>query len=213
MIKAVIFDRDGVLIDSEFTNVKAAELAFSEFGIALSQQEKDWIVGRHPDDYLIPLLEKYGIENDDKFRKLQSERYFKILDSTPFFEKAIDLLKELHDKKLVLGLCTSSDKETTFRLLEKKGIRDLFQEVVAKGDCSKRKPNPEPYLITAKKLGVQPDECLVIEDSDIGLKSALNAGMKCVIIFNEYTKNQNFTGAFKVVGSADEIELEEVISL
>jgi len=72
MIKAVIFDRDGVLIDSEFTNVKAAELAFQEFGITLTPEEKDWVVGRHPDDYLIPLMEKYDI-NYEKYRELQKK--------------------------------------------------------------------------------------------------------------------------------------------
>lgn len=212
MIKAIIFDRDGVLIDSEFTNVKAAELAFSEFGIILTQQEKDWIVGRHPDEYLIPLKEKYDIDYG-KYREFQRKYYIEIFESTPLFEETIKLLKAIYDKGIALALCTSSNRELTIHLLERIGIQDLFQVLVTKGDYSKRKPDPEPYIVTAGKLGVKPEDCLVIEDSDVGLKSAIGAGMKCIIIYNEYTKNQDFTGAFKVVNSADKIDLEEVTSL
>lgn len=210
MIKAVIFDRDGVLIDSEATNIKAAELAFGEFGIKLTQEEKDGIVGRHPDDYLIPFKEKYDIDYE-KYRELQRKYYIEYFGSTPLFEGTINLLKEISSRGITLALCTSSNRELTFQLLERIGVRDLFQVVVAKGDYSKRKPDPEPYMVTAEKLGIKPEDCLVIEDSDVGLKSAIGAGMKCVVIYNEYTRNQDFTGAFKVVSSADIIDLEELI--
>ena len=211
MIKAVIFDRDGVLVDSEFANVKAAELAFDEFGILLTQQEKEWIVGRHPDDYLIPFKEKYDLDYE-KYRQLQRKHYSGIFQSTPIFEETIKFLKAIHHKGIALAICTSSNRELTSRLLERIGIQDLFQVIVAKGDYSKRKPDPEPYIVTAEKLGLEPEDCLVIEDSDVGLKSAINAGMKCIVIFNEFTKDQDFTGALRVTSSADKIDLEEVIS-
>ena len=211
MIKAVIFDRDGVLIDSEYTNVKAAELAFGELGIWLTEDEKKWIVGRHPSDYLIPLMEKYDFDYD-KYRELQREKYHQVLESTPVFEKTIKLVKEIHRKGLSIALCTSSNRTDSVKILEDIGIKNLFTAIVTKEDYSKRKPDPEPYLITAQKLGIRPEDCLVIEDSEIGLKSASSAGMKCIIIYNEYTKGHDFSGALDVVGSADEIRLEEIIS-
>jgi HAD superfamily hydrolase (TIGR01509 family) len=70
------------------------------------------------------------------------------------------MLKAFYDKGITLALCTSSNRELTFRLLERIGIQDLFQVVVAKGDYSKRKPDPEPYMVTAEKLGVEPSEVI-----------------------------------------------------
>lgn len=211
MIKAVIFDRDGVLIDSEYTNVKAAELAFGEFGIQLTEDEKQWIVGRHPLDYTIPLMEKYDFDFD-KYRALQREKYRQVLESTPVFEKTIELLKEIHRKGLLIALCTSSNRADSEKILEGIGIKKLFTELVTKEDYSKSKPDPEPYLLTAQRLGVKPEECLVIEDSEMGLKSALSAGMQCIVIYNEYTKGHDFSGALEVVSSADEINSEDIIS-
>jgi len=211
MIKAVIFDRDGVLIDSEYTNVKAAELVFGEFGIELTEDEKRWIVGRHPLDYTIPLIKKYDFDFD-KYRALQREKYHQVLELTPVFDKTIKLLKEIHKKGILIALCTSSNRVDSIKILERLGIKDLFTVLVTKEDYEKSKPNPEPYLVTAQKLGVKPTECLVVEDSEMGLKSALSAGMKCIVIFNEYTKGHDFSGALKVVGSADEIELEEIFN-
>lgn len=209
MYKAVIFDRDGVLLDSEYTNIKAGELAFSELGITITEDEKKSIVGRHPAEYALPILEKYHLPHEE-FTPLQRNYYYKILKETPIFEKTIQMLKDMYARGLTLALCTSSSKAGTLDLLEGIGIRGLFKEIVTKEDYSKRKPDPEPYLVTAKKLGNEPSECLVIEDSEVGLKSALNAGMNCVIIYNQYTKDHNFSGAKLVVDSADKIDLDKL---
>lgn len=149
------------------------------------------------------------MKNIESFKK---KYYIEIFESTPLFGKTIKFLKTIHSKGIILALCTSSNRELTTQLLERIGIQDLFQEIVAKGDYSKRKPDPEPYLVAASKLSIAPGDCLVVEDSDVGLKSALNAGMKCIIIFNKYTKKQNFTGALRVVSSADKLNFDEIIT-
>ena len=210
MTKAVIFDRDGVLIDSEYTNVKSADLAFGEMGIELTEHEKELIVGRHPADYSIPLMKKYDF-NYEEFREIQREKYIQILESTPVFEQTVNFAKQIHRRGIPVAICTSSNRTLTDNILEDIGIKNLFSTIVTKEDYSKRKPDPEPYLTTAVKLGIDPKDCLVIEDSEIGLKSALNAGMKCIVIYNEYTKNHDFKGALKVVGTASELNLEEIL--
>ncbi len=210
MIKAVIFDRDGVLLDSEYTNIRAGELAFQELGITLTEEEKRSIVGRHPDDYAKPLIAKYGVDYD-KFRELQRSNYFEVLESTPIFEKTIQLLRDIHAHGIAVALCTSSRIESTVPLLEKLGIRDLFQVLVGKEDYTNRKPDPEPYQVTAKKLGVNPADCLVIEDSEVGMRSALGAGMRCIVIFNDHTKDHDFSGAWRIVDSAAALDLSEIL--
>ena len=209
MIKAVIFDRDGVLVDSEYTNIRAGELAFQDLGVILTDEEKKSIVGHHVDVYSKPLLEKYGIAYDT-FRPLQRTHYYELLESTPVFEHTIQLLKDIHARGIPVALCTSARIESSLELLERLGIKDLFRVLVGSEDYSKRKPDPEPYLATAKKLGVNPADCLVIEDSEVGLKSALNAGMSCIVIFNDYTKDHDFTGAVRVVSTAAELDLDDI---
>jgi HAD superfamily hydrolase (TIGR01509 family) len=210
MIQAVIFDRDGVLIDSEFTNVAAAAHSFQQLGIPITEKEKTQVVGRHPDDYLPYFQEKYDVEYEE-FRKLQREVYATILATTPLFPATVQLVRQLHRQRVRLGLCTSSSEESTKALLQRIGIADLFEVVVTKKDYVRRKPDPEPYLVTAKKLFIHPKDCLVIEDSRVGLESALNAGMTCVIITNRYTKDQDFTGALKVVESADQLDVDAIL--
>ncbi len=90
----------------------------------------------------------------------------------------------------------------------------MFTVIVAKEDCTKFKPDPEPYLITAKKLGVQPEYCVVIEDSEAGVSAAKSANMYCVAIPNKHTKNQDFSHADKVVTSVKDIgNIPELSSL
>jgi beta-phosphoglucomutase-like phosphatase (HAD superfamily) len=84
-------------------------------------------------------------------------------------------------------------------------LEGTFDAVVTFEDCERRKPNSDPYLITARKLGVDANECLVIEDSLVGLEAAKSAGMQCVIILNEETKNLSFSKADFVIESPEEI--------
>jgi HAD superfamily hydrolase (TIGR01509 family) len=211
-MKAVIFDRDGVILDSESINIESAVRAFKELGIAIKEEEKDWIVGRHPEDYKKPFLEKYDFSYEE-FRKIQTKTYFELLESTPLFEKTIALIKQLHKMKIPLALTTSSSMKSTLQVLKKAGLENIFGVIVTFEDYEKRKPHPQSYLLTAKKLGVDPKHCVVIEDSSVGVEAAKNAGMKCIAIPNRYTKKQDFSKADVIVDSADEISMELINGL
>ena len=89
----------------------------------------------------------------------------------------------------------------------------MFDALVTKEMCSKRKPDPQPYLITAEELHVLPDECVVIEDSWVGLIAAKAAGMKCIVIPNNYTKDNDFSSADLIVKSAKEITVATIKGL
>lgn len=210
-MKAVIFDRDGIIIDSESINIDSAIKAFQRLGISIEEQEKDWIVGRHPDDYKELFLKKYKFSYEN-FKKIQSEIYFDFFKSIPHFDKMISFIKELKKIKTPIALTTSSTLESTLEVLKNTDLEDVFDVIVTFDDCKKRKPDPGPYKATAKKLGLKPEECIVIEDSFIGVESAKKAGMKCIAFPNEYTKNQDFSKADLVVHSIDQIK-EELIAL
>ncbi|MBT4277841.1 HAD family phosphatase [Candidatus Falkowbacteria bacterium] len=205
MIQAILFDRDGVIINSEKTNVFSAVQAFGDLGIVISEKDKEYIVGKHTLDYVEYFEKKYSFPLD-MFLKIQKENYYKLFSSVEFFENTIKLIKRLKLKGYKIALTTSSHLDSTKTVFEKANLGEVFDVVVTFEDCKKRKPDPYPYLITAKKLGIKSSECLVIEDSVIGLESAKNAKMKCVVIPNEYTKKQDFTKADFIVKYPNEIE-------
>ncbi|MBI2130092.1 HAD family phosphatase [Candidatus Woesearchaeota archaeon] len=212
MTKAVIFDRDGVILDSESANIKSAVEAFNELGISIKEEEKDRIAGRHPNDYKKFFLEKYDFSYEE-FRKIQRKTYYELLESTPFFVKTISLIKKLHELKIPIALTTSSNLKSTLQVLKKADLENIFDVIVTFEDYKKRKPNPESYEITAKKLDLNPKDCVVIEDSSVGVEAAKNAGMKCIAIPNKYTERQDFSKADLVVDSADKINIRLLNSI
>lgn len=205
-MKAVIFDRDGIIIDSESTNVNSVTQAFEQLGITIKENEKDWIIGRHPDEYTDTFSQKYNFPQG-KFREIQRKLYYELLESTPIFDKTIRLIKLLHASNIPLALTTSSGKDSTLQILKKADIENIFQVIVTAEDYAEKKPDPESYLLTAKKLNIPPEECVVIEDSSVGVQAAKAANMKCIAIPNKYTQNQNLSTADLIVNSIDKIDI------
>jgi len=211
-MQAVIFDRDGVIVNSEICNVNSVTDAFKRLGIDISAADKKYIVAKHPGDYQKYFQDQYDFFYDE-FRKFQSEEYYKQLENLEIIKPAVNLINDLHAKGVTLALTTSSSMKSTKIVLDKTGLNNIFKEIVTTDDCPNRKPNPEPYLVTAKKLGVEPAECVVIEDSGVGLEAAKAAGMKCIAIPNEYTRDHDFSQADLVFKSASEVTLEVLNSL
>lgn len=210
MLEAVIFDRDGILMNSEEIHIQSTLSALEKFGIKPDLSDRKLIIGRHPSDYGLDFLKKYlkyGFSYD-LFRKFQKEFYYDTIDSAPLFKDAIKLVKMIHASKIPLGLATSSSKENTTHFLERAMLENIFDAVITFEDCDKRKPDPTPYIITANKLQVNPKYCVAIEDTTIGVESAKRAGMKCIAIPNEYTLDQDFTKADVVVESAKKITIQ-----
>ena len=207
MFGAVIFDRDGIIIDSESINIDSAITAFEALGIEIKEKEKQNIIGRHPDDYKEYFLKKYNFSYTE-FRKIQKEIYHKLADAVPYIHDTISLIKKLYNENIILAINTSSQKMGTIRILEKAKIKNMFKVITTFEDYNNRKPNPESYLTTAKKLGFPPRSCIAIEDSLPGVTAAKAAGMKCIAIPNEYTKNQDLSKADLILDSANKITIE-----
>lgn len=205
-MKAVIFDWDGVLIDSESANVVSAVRAFQKLGITINKQDREKIVGRHPDDYREYFLSRYEF-SWHLYRKRESVEYNIRIVKAPMIARQVRFAQQLYEAKIPLALTTSSEKKRVLYLLRKRGLEKLFSVIVTKDDCKKRKPDPEPYRITAERLGMLPSGCVVIEDTSLGLQAAKRAGMRCIVIPNAYTKDQNFTRADRVVGKKSKLSL------
>jgi len=208
MIKAVIFDLDGVLRDSARVNIRAAEKSFKKLGIEIDEEDRKVIVGRHPDDYTLILRKKY-VFDVERYKEIKSKSYFELLKKAELLPFANDVLERLRRKGIKLALATSSLVEGTYDFfINKFGLEGFFNVVVTFEDCLKRKPEPEIYLKVLEKLGLPANECAVVEDTVVGIEAAKKAGIKCIAIPNEYTKNQDFSEADFVVSSLAELKME-----
>jgi HAD superfamily hydrolase (TIGR01509 family) len=197
--KAIIFDRDGIIINSEPINLSSAIKAFKKQGIEITEDEKKIIIGTHPRDYQDIFEKKYPDLDFTEYREYKRKLYVKGQKTAPLFAETIKLIKKLYQQKTPLALVTSSSGTGTLDILKRAGIDNLFKTIVTFEDCEKRKPAPDCYLIAAKKLGLKPSDCLVFEDTQIGLEAAKQAGMTCYVIPTQTTKNQDFSKADKVI--------------
>ncbi len=131
--------------------------------------------------------------------------YRKMLFEANLFSDTVAVLHELKKRGLYTGLVTSANRDITHDILDHFELRSLFDIIVTFDDCKQRKPHPEPYLKGAELLHVTPAECLVFEDSQIGLRAAKDAGMMCVIRINEKNKSLNFHEADLVLHDLHEV--------
>lgn len=204
-VKAIIFDRDGVIIDTDTLVSQSVFFGLEKIGINASENDIPPMAGKSIDALKELLYSKWNF-NFEEFRIIQKKYFYEHLEDAPYFLDTIKFIKKLHRQNKILALTTSAGIEGTMLILKKVGISDMFKVIVAKEDCTKFKPDPEPYITTAKKLGVIPEDCVVIEDSEIGVKAAKNANMYCVAIPNKHTKSQDFSLADKIISSINGLE-------
>lgn len=184
MIKAIIFDMDGVLVDSEPFHIEIEKRQFRQHEIVVSEEEHRRYMGVASDvmwkeisqNHKLNLLVEKLIEQN----KSESIRFFSELHEIPVMPGLIELLERLQSKKYPLAVASSSFPEIIDLILEKTHLRTYFQEVVSSQEAGKSKPEPDVFLLAARKLGVSPGNCLVVEDSFNGIEAAHTAGMPCV---------------------------------
>lgn len=176
-MKVVLFDLDGVLIDSENVNILAGVKSFKDIGINLSKKEQKLILGRHPADY--DKIFKYKFDKKAMVAR-HHKHYFEFYKLCKVFPFVRSFVKSVQ-KHFKTGLVTSSDryiiKTRSLKLLNLK-----FDKYITFEDCKKRKPAPDCYLLAAKKFKVKPIDCVVIEDSLPGVTAAKRAGMTCIAV-------------------------------
>ena len=187
MITAIIFDMNGVITDDEDIHELATQQVFKRVGAELTQENyRKFCLGRTDASAFKDLIVKFEIQNQN-IANLIAEKsviYQELVrDNLKVYPEVISLIKRLH-QNYTLALTTSSTLEEVKAVMNQLKIGGLFSTIVTANDVRFGKPDPEPYLLTANKLGVGVASCMVIEDSENGVKSAKDAGMKCVAITN-----------------------------
>lgn len=208
MIKAIIFDMDGVIIDSEDVNLKASIKAFKEKNIKLTKEDLDYIKGRHPIDSNKHLLKKYKFNNKEMIKR-QQELYFEHYSHMKPYKRTVEFIKEIK-KHYPVALATSSEPRAVEIMMKRCKLKNTFKVVSTFFDVEKHKPHPQMYLLTAKKLNIHPKHCLVFEDTALGVEAATRAGMTCIALPNKYTKNQDFSKASLILSHRQKLNLDKI---
>jgi HAD superfamily hydrolase (TIGR01509 family) len=190
---AVIFDMDGLIVDTEPVLAKSVISALKNQSIELSKNEyfEHWTKnGGNVKQY----AQRKKIEIDfERYRKEKKETYLKFLkNNIPLIPKVKEKILLLHEKYM-LALVSSSDKEFIEVILDSAHLRKYFSVVVGGDEVKAEKPDPDGFLLAAKKMRVLPSECVVLEDAQKGIIAAKAAGMKAIAIPNKHTKNNDFS--------------------
>jgi HAD superfamily hydrolase (TIGR01509 family) len=207
MIKAVIFDMDGVMIDSEPLWEKTERILLARRDIEYSPTYRDQIVGLNQNDSGKLLIETFELE--ETVEDIISERV-EILtaiyeDELEVVLDLIPLLDNLRDNKFKLAVASSSPLRVINFVLDMFSLQEYFPVVVS-GECTENgKPHPDIYLHTAKRLEVEPSECVAIEDSINGVKSAKAAGMYCIAVPDKRLSQMEFQNADIIVPNLNRI--------
>ncbi len=193
MIKGVLFDMDGVLVDSESFICRAAIMMFSETGLHVLPEDFIPFVGMGENRYLGGVAEKYGkIVDIDKVKARTYEIFASIvrgkLEALP---GAKEFISQCLGKNLRISLATSADKVKMEVNLEEIGLPpSTFETIVTGLDVERKKPYPDIYIKAAESLGLKTAECLVVEDSVSGIRSGKAAGCKCLAVTTSFPASE-----------------------
>jgi HAD superfamily hydrolase (TIGR01509 family) len=215
MLKAVVFDMDGVIADSEPIHVKAEKESLLAYGVRLSDEELHGFMGFGIEPMLEKLIEKYRVDVDPGtlYRAHQANLMNQMRLSVEPIPGSVELIRLLRDLGIPVGLASSAFRQLVDLVLGKFGIRSSFRIVVTVDDITKSKPDPEIYLKAAERLGADAGACLAIEDSTNGVRAAKAAGMSCVGFRSPNSLNQDLGAADRIVDDLREIGIDTLREL
>ena len=189
MIRGVLFDMDGVLLDSEEYITRAGVLMFREKGFEVKESDFKPFTGMGEDRFLGGVAEKYGIPFDLEKDKMRTYTIYEQITRGRLqpLTGVLEFIGRCRKKKLKLAVATSADEIKMRINLRETGLKEeLFDTLVNGLDVAQKKPHPEIYLLAASRLGLNPVDCLVVEDAISGMKAAKTAGCKCLAITSSF---------------------------
>jgi HAD superfamily hydrolase (TIGR01509 family) len=214
-LRAMIFDMDGVLVDSELHWKQVEGYFLHSLVPGWRPQDQEKIIGLSVHSVYEMLVADYGLKGTkEEFLKRYHEMAREIYQKRVSLIKPFPhLLKVLKARGVPTALASSSPRLWIGMMLDRFNLGDSFDVVISADELEgKGKPAPDIYLLTARRLGVEPVECLVIEDSRNGVLSAKAARMYCIGFRNGFNEEQELSEADEVLDSADKIA-DRVLSL
>lgn len=211
-LRGILWDNDGVLVDTESLFYQANQRLFAEHDVDLTHQHFfDWFLLKNLGAWHILQDRGYSDHTIAELRDRRNHYYADLLQSsTELLIPAVKLAIESISDHMRMGIVTSSRRDHFDQIhtrLREQG-HDLlphFDFVVTESDYQESKPAPDPYLLGLQRINLDPAECVVIEDSPRGLRAALAAGLRCVVIRNAFCEGYDFPGAHEVLQDHTEL--------
>jgi HAD superfamily hydrolase (TIGR01509 family) len=206
---AVVFDMDGVLIDSEPLHFAVLNDVLSEVGRSLSPADNDEFIGTTTEYLWDTLIERWGLPHTrGYYEAMYDAAILRVLSRPwPAAPGAAQLVGRLRELGIPVAVASSSRRSWIAATLRSIGLGEAFQAIASGDEVERGKPAPDIYLLAAERLGVAADGCLAIEDSPNGVLSARRAGMTVLGVRTPYTAHLRLEGAERVVDSLTEVDV------
>jgi beta-phosphoglucomutase family hydrolase len=210
----IIFDMDGVLIDSGLPHFKSWQLLAEENGAEIPES-LFWETFGKTNNQILPLIFKQNLDEDEmtRFSDRKEELYREIIrGKVQPLPGLMDLIKNLVNQGVKIAIGSSGPRLNVELVIQELRLKEFISAYTCAEDVTHGKPDPEVFLKAAQKLGVPPERCLVFEDSLHGIEAARHAGMKCIAITTTNHK-ERLSKAQKVIDSFQELKSEDIINI
>lgn len=214
-IRGIIFDFDGLILDTETPEVMAWEKVFKQFGHTFPVERYLEMIGKASDNHFVHgFLREYGLTEEQLHSALQE--YHATITATGYLDKPragiLEFIQSAQQAGLRLGVASSSFATWVYGNLARLKMEHLFDPICTRDNVSNGKPDPELYNLVLQKWGFAPNEALVLEDSPNGILAAKRAGLPCIAVPNPITSKMDVSLADMIFPSFEDFTLHEILA-
>ncbi|MBH1960888.1 MAG: HAD family phosphatase [Flavobacteriia bacterium] len=213
-LKAVLFDMDGVIVDTEPLHRKAYFKMFDDLGIKVPEELYTTFTGSSTKKVCNTLIENFGLPHSHEELAAIKRSYFKHYFDTDTDFKLLpgvkNIIENYYENGLKLILASSAHMNTINWVFEKFELEKYFLGKISGADLQESKPHPEIFITAAEMAGEAKENCMVIEDSTNGIEAAYSAGIFCVAYQSAHSSNQVYDKASLLVSDFSDIEFEKI---
>lgn len=213
-LEAVLWDLDGVIADTAEYHYRAWQEIFGRSGVVFTKEDFMRHFGRRHDTIInFALGDRISQEEFDAVTEEKQNTYRRLVSQNiRALPGALELIRDLGERKIKTAIASSAPPENIDVILQGLGLADAFQAIANGTEVAESKPSPQIFLLAASKLGIEPGNCVVIEDAISGVDGAKQAGMKCVAVTNSHPKS-SLKKADLVVDSLEKVTVDVLTAL
>lgn len=213
-MKAIIFDMDGVIVDSEPLHFELEEKLLKELGGYIDRKEHESFVGVTDFKMWATFKEMFNLKPSvEEIIEMKGNRFIENIYKLQLLPNFLNFIHLVHDNGYKIALASSNNKRAVDEVIETFNLGKYFDFIISGEEVQNGKPDPEIFLTVANRLNVKPTECLVIEDAKNGVIAAKSANMKCIGLKGDGSGNQDLTEADLIIENFNELHLENIEEL
>lgn len=217
MLKAILFDMDGVIVDTEPLHRKAYFKMFADVGINVDEDLYASFTGQSTINICKRLVNHFGLSESPEYLVKLKRQHFKFLfendTDLALIDGVLDLIRDYYNNGLKLVVASSASMPNINSIFDRFDLNQYFMGKFSGADLKQSKPHPEIFIKAAAHTGFKKSECIVIEDSTNGIKAAYNAGIFCVGFKSPHSSHQDYSLANLTITDYNEISYHKAVEL